>query len=214
MLLNVILMKNICLAIGFSLLCFCSCKEPKDGNICEQNPCLIVHDNGLEFDPGTELIDGVCSCPEDKFSAYGTCRALKEKEWYGISVGCPCEDTLFLWLSEENVDGVENRVRFTINSDIFDPGNLDVEYGFTKARLSGGGRYSYFPSLEGDSIAPVSLLSYLVKCEVPGSGPEFDEVTLYGRFSPDMDTLFGKFIYRDGLDRLIVLDSCDVVFVR
>jgi hypothetical protein len=195
----------ITLSVAFICACCNEDEEPKG------NPCQVVHENGYVFDTGNELVDGVCSCPADKFSAYGTCRELKVNEWYGISTDCPCADTLFLWLKK--FEG-SNKSEFLINEDVFDPANLDLEYASTAARLRGSAQFDYFSNTEGDSIAPADLASYISKCEIPGTGPEFDEVTIFGRLTPDNDTLFAKFIYRDGGNRLIVLDSCNVIFTK
>lgn len=188
-----------------------SCSSCNDDEGPKVNPCQVVHDNGFVFDTGYEFVDGFCLCPEGKFSAYGTCRELKVNEWYGVSDGCPCVDTLFLWLKK--FEG-SNKVQFRMNEDIFDPNNFEPEYALRAARILGGATLDYFASPEGDSIATHGLADDIIKCEIAGTGPEFDEVTIFGKFSQDNDTLFAKFIYRDGANRLIVLDSCNVIFTR
>ena len=187
-----------------------SCSSCKDDIGPKVNPCQVVHDNGAVFDTGYEFIDGSCVCPEGKYSAYGTCRELKENEWYGVSDGCPCVDTLFLWLKDFEGSA---KAEFVMNEDIFDSFNLEPEYASRAARIGRSALFDYFTSSDGDSIAPAHLTN-IMKCEIAGTGPEFDEVTLFGKFSPDNDTLFAKFIYRDGAHRLIVLDSCSVLFTR
>lgn len=189
--------------------CLFACCDDDEGP--KETPCQVVHENGFVFDTGYELVDGVCSCPESKYEAYGRCRELKVNEWYGVSAECPCVDTLLLWLKE--FEG-SNKAVFRINDDVYDPANLEPEYASNAARLSGGATFDFFASPGGDSIAPADLASYISKCEILGTGPEFDEVTIFGKFSPDNDTIFAKFIYRDGANRLIVLDSCNVIFTR
>jgi len=194
--------------IAFSALFYFSCYGDDDGP--KENPCQVVHDNGAVFETGYELIDGNCACPDGKYSAYGTCRELKESEWFGVSTGCPCVDTLFLWLKDFNNEG---QAEFTLNSDIFDSFNSDPDYELQKNRTSGTFLLDYFTLSDGDSIASPNWVGP-IRCQIDGTGPEFDETTIFGKFSPDNDTLFAKFIYRDGFDRSMVLDSCNVVFTR
>ena len=103
---------------------------------------------------------------------------------------------------------------FEMNGDIFDPNNLEPEYVSRAVRINGSADFDYYTSPEGDSIAPARLTSYIIKCQVPGSGPEFDETTIFGKFSADRDSLFAMFIYRDGAHRDMVLGSCNVLFTR
>jgi|GEM_PF-3204974 len=176
-----------------------SCDKCKDEMVMD--PCS---------NEGYELIDGSCQCPEDLFSAYGACRELREEEWYGITTGCPCEDTLFLRIGAVNTDG---DARVFINENVFDispdisPSVL-AEYG----RLSGTSYVDYFVLSEGDSINSGSL-PFAPECHV-GSNAAIDNPFIVGRFSIDRDTLFSKLIYSDGTNQTNVLDSCEVIFTR
>lgn len=64
--------------------------------------CFILNCNGCKDDPcdsenylGYEMIDGVCQCPEGKFSIHGYCKALEENEYWGLTTGCDCRDSVF-----------------------------------------------------------------------------------------------------------------------
>lgn len=203
-------MKNFSLFIFILVIGSCSkCKEETGPNV---NPCDVVRGEGYVFETGYEFVDGSCICPEGNYTAYGRCRALKENEWYGITDGCPCVDTLFLWLEKFEDDSI---ALFKTNDDVFDGFNTDPEYSLNDARTRRHGKYRYFTRLEGDSIAYVdSFYSDLIPCQLD-SGPENEWVYMTGKFTPDRDTLFARFYYRDGATNfLIFLDSCDVLFTR
>lgn len=200
-------MKYVKYLIAFSALFYFSCCGDDDGP--KENPCRVIHDNGAVFETGYEFIDGNCVCPNGKYSAYGRCRELKESEWFGVSTGCPCTDTLFICFKGFNNDG---KAEFSFNGDVFDTFNLEDEYLLQRSRTHTGFIANYFTLSEGDSIAPTSWTGS-IRCQV-NADQTYDETTVFGKFSPNGDTLFAKFVYRDGIDKSIVLDSCSVVFIR
>jgi hypothetical protein len=71
------------LALLFSYCFILNCKG------CKDNPC--DSENYL----GYEMIDGVCQCPEGKFQVNGYCKALEENEYWGLTTGCDCRDSVF-----------------------------------------------------------------------------------------------------------------------
>lgn len=81
-------------------------------------------------------VDRDCICPEGKFEAYGKCRELKSKEFYGTLDDCPCNDTLFFEIAE--------------HSDY----NL-LYFANYKAIGMQTGTMEYFIRQDGDSIAGV-----------------------------------------------------------
>lgn len=160
---------------------------------------------------GYELVDGVCTCPEGSFSAYGRCRELRENEWYAITSECPCVDTLFLIRKGFDNDG---KRRFSLNEDVFplNPPELALEYTSLRARLSGNFSLFYFELTDGDSISGGGGL-YMPSCDLNEDEPPFEFPWLTGKFTPNEDTLRVKFRYVT-LGTNIPLDSCEVIFTR
>lgn len=150
---------------------------------------------------GFEEVNGNCECPQGKFRAYGFCRELQGNEWYGITDGCPCMDTIFFKITD--IQGSTAYVQ--LNDDfIIDPPNP----GWS---VKGGFEVKYIESPNGDSIAPSSL-PYGQPCNADNFGAaEFYEL-FYGKFSPSGDTLNMKIVFRDFQFPGIIKDSCYVLF--
>ncbi len=160
---------------------------------------------------GYERIDGDCICPEGNFSAYNHCRTLRVGEYFGVSSECPCVDSLFLWLEGINDEG---EYEFKFNDNVFDSRNFDTDYLIVKSRTKSSFVADLIFMPGGDSIASQPG-SNSIRCNIPGSqGEIMDKTVFYGRFSPTGDTIFAKFVYLDGINPTITLDSCNVLFRR
>ena len=182
----------ICLSVGL-LLSACK-KEPLP------DPCN---------ETGYTLTENGCECLPPAHSAYGTCRETQKMEWYGVSADCPCVDTLFLKLVENTNDGYAN---FQLNDQI----NLTAMSFSQRKRIKSMIPWRYLEFQEGDSLGGDSFGYSRPNC-ITGKGLLDDDVeimNLYGRFSPDMDTLYGVFKYHEEFHPRRVVDSCQVLFVK
>ncbi|MBI1226595.1 MAG: hypothetical protein GC192_15285 [Bacteroidetes bacterium] len=178
--------KNLIFLFTALWLCGGCCDDESKGTICEK---------------GFEEINGKCECPEGSFRAYGFCRELADNEWYAVTSGCPCQDTVFFKITGVQGDTAGIRLNDDIIIDPPNPG-WSVRSSFA---------VRYFSLVNGDSIAPLSL-PYGHPCNADNFGAaEFYEL-FYGKFSPSGDTLNMKIIFRDFQTPSIVKDSCFVTF--
>ena len=153
---------------------------------------------------GYEEVDGVCACPEDKFSAYGFCRELGDDEWYSVLSGCICQDTLFFKIVE--IEGGIAKIQ--LNDKIY------VEIPNPGWWLSSGFDMNYYQLPDGDSLAPKALPYGDLICNADLIGAAEYWGVLYGKFTPSKDTLNMKIVYRDFQFPDIIVDSCFVTFTR
>ena len=164
-------------------------------------------------DTGYTLTENGCECLPPAHSAYGTCRELQENEWYGVTTGCPCEDTLFLKLNGL-VEGNSSYMDILINEDV----NVDHIIPREEAWRITASPYvtEFFPSSAGDSLGKGSFTAGFLACplEYPGVSGEWQYTTISGRFTPDRSEFNGHIYYHPGstYDRLI--DSCAIQLTR
>ena len=157
---------------------------------------------------GYELTENGCECPEGKFSAYGTCRELKENEWYGITSGCPCEDTLFVRLGDVDNGNIEVIINEDIQLDQLPDG---VDPWRLQAFPAGN---QYFPSPSGDSLGRGGFLSGFLSCPLEFDVPVQQYTTLRGRFTPDRSNFNGHLYYHWGNRSDQIIDSCAFTLTR
>lgn len=176
-----------------SVLIF-SCKDDDSG------PSLMCEN-------GFEPIDGSCQCPEGMVQAYGTCRTLVEDEWYGISTDCQCEDTLFLRITNIDIEEGEARLKFNGNI-VHKPGDPLASYP------SSSGQVKYFELMNGDSIAPRGLPYGMLTCDA-NEDVSIDYLgALYGKISPSRDKIDMMIEWRVRQTPTVVVDTCYVTFRR
>ncbi len=165
---------------------------------CDDDPPLIICENGYEN------IDGSCTCPEGKYSAYGFCRELAEDEWYAVLDGCICEDTLFFKIREIN-GGI---AKVKVNDDLM------PEWPNPGWSVGGSFDMDYIQLPDGDSLAPTGLPYGTLFCNADNFGAVEYRGIFYGKFTPSMDTLNMKIVYTDFQFPSIIVDSCFVTFTR
>ena len=155
-------------------------------------------------DNGYEVVDGSCTCPDEKYSAYGFCRELMENEWYAVLDECICKDTLFFRIVEIEGGIAKINANERIYVEIPDPGWW----------VGGSFDMNYYELPDGDSLATKALPYGELICNADNFGAAEYWGVLYGKFTPSKDTLKMKIIYSDFQHPNIIVDSCFATFTR
>ena len=176
------IIKIIAIAMIASVFMQCSKCKGKDPILCEN---------------GYENQNEICVCPSGKFQTpkgnygdYDSCRVLKPNEYYTITSGCPCEDTVFFKISQ------------------LPDGSYQATTNKFKFGTAGGTTpLQYFKLPDGDSL--VSAILAWEPCFIDSKPyqPQFR-----GKFV-DPNTIKGEVLYYNS-DENEVKDTCFITFHR
>ena len=152
-----------------------------------------------------------CECPEGNVTAYDICVELNENQYYGITDGCPCIDTLIWTLYEEDEFGVREA---RINENL----PISTTYPLEANRLRQNLLLSIVETSVGDSLYilgdGVEENGLLMSCNALTDDDLNEGVYFNGLLSPDEKTISATLTYRDNEDPTLVIGTCTVDFVR
>ena len=175
-----------------SLFCAAACKNYKEDP--PVGPAPISCTGG--YVPQNDS----CVCPVGNYEGYGTCRALRPNEFWGIGYGFICQDTVSMWFHEGRKAG-----NITIKFSGRGPG---VKRKMSHSTWSA----KYFVLPDGDSL--IVDVGFLTPCNVGGGMPEvFAEPSATGKFTHP-DTLKMTLYWHHVHFPFPVLDTSQIIFHR
>jgi len=159
--------------------------------------------------------DNACICPEGNVTAYDNCVELNENQYYGITDGCPCNDTLIWTLYEENNENglITRETRINENLSLIALGSIEP------SRLKPIHLLYVVPTSVGDSLflaaGPDIQNGFLMRCDASQPDDDFNESVLFnGLLSPDEKTISATFTYMDNSEPSNVVGTCTVNFEK
>lgn len=152
-----------------------------------------------------------CECPEGNVTAYDICVELNENQYYGITDGCPCIDTLIWTLYDTDDAGIrEARI------------NENLPIGTTNPSAANRLRQDFLLHIvqtpAGDSLYVlndgIQESGLIVSCNALTDDDLNEGVYFNGLLSSDEKTISATLTYRDNEDPTLVIGTCTVDFVK
>ena len=156
--------------------------------------------------------DNECECPDERVALYDNCVETNENDYYGVTEGCPCVDTLLLSLTPLDENDPNFNLFYLRTNQNLSFGELSDE---ERSRLTGEVIVFTTDYLEVDSIYGQDFPEFGT-CDVTAGDDTVETIRFNGLLSEDGENLSMTFFYLTNADPDEVMDapSCTVDFSR